>query len=274
MVPGDVRPTVDDPRDGHVYTMTEAARLKGVSYHTVSRAVRRGTLPARRLGRMAFVADADLAAWRPMVERAPRRYRRRAPDPDATPALLDLAGGERVDLAARLSVLLEAIHGAAAERPLAEFLDLLGERLAAALGLRRVAIWGVDRERGVARRLASFGPPLSGLADEVPLAAVPAFERFLAVGEATAAPAAAFGEPPAPLRHVTTLLVVPLRVGGRALGTMQGDRGGAPFALTTPQLALAQAVANHAALAIELAQLRAENAVLRGAGKAGRRRPR
>ncbi len=30
---------------GDVYTMAEAARLKGVSYHTVSRAVRRGKLP-------------------------------------------------------------------------------------------------------------------------------------------------------------------------------------------------------------------------------------
>jgi hypothetical protein len=35
------RDTADD-----VYTMAEAARLKGVSYHTVSRAVRRGVLSA------------------------------------------------------------------------------------------------------------------------------------------------------------------------------------------------------------------------------------
>ena len=32
---------------GDVYTMAEAARLKGVSYHTVSRAVRRGSCRPR-----------------------------------------------------------------------------------------------------------------------------------------------------------------------------------------------------------------------------------
>ena len=45
---------------GDVYTMAEAARLKGVSYHTVSRAVRRGKLPATRLGRMALITSEDL----------------------------------------------------------------------------------------------------------------------------------------------------------------------------------------------------------------------
>ena len=54
---------------GDVYTMAEAARLKGVSYHTVSRAVRRGKLPATRLGRMALIQSEDLREWRPMRER-------------------------------------------------------------------------------------------------------------------------------------------------------------------------------------------------------------
>src|SRR5215207_1516369 len=87
---------------GDVYTMAEAARLKGVSYHTVSRAVRRGKLPATRLGRMALITSEDLRDWRPMRERAPRKYRRREPNPEATPALLDLASAERVELASRL----------------------------------------------------------------------------------------------------------------------------------------------------------------------------
>jgi excisionase family DNA binding protein len=65
---------------GDVYTMAEAARLKGVSYHTVSRAVRRGKLPATRLGRMALITSEDLRDWRPMRERAPRKYRRREPN--------------------------------------------------------------------------------------------------------------------------------------------------------------------------------------------------
>lgn len=58
------------------YTMAEAARVKRVSYHTVSRAVRSGKIPATRLGRMALIDAADLQAWEPMRERAPRKYRR------------------------------------------------------------------------------------------------------------------------------------------------------------------------------------------------------
>jgi excisionase family DNA binding protein len=63
-----------------VFTMRQAAQRKGVSYHTVSRAVRSGRLPSRRLGRQALIAEEDLAAWQPMRERAPKRYRRPAPD--------------------------------------------------------------------------------------------------------------------------------------------------------------------------------------------------
>src|SRR5262245_27124875 len=105
---------------GDVYPVAEAARLKGVSYHTVSRAVRRGKLPAQRLGRMALISADDLRSWRPMRERAPRKYRRREPNPGATPALLDLASGERVELARRLSTLYEVIHGVAADQPVAD----------------------------------------------------------------------------------------------------------------------------------------------------------
>jgi excisionase family DNA binding protein len=60
----------------NVYTLVEAARLKGVSYHTASRAVRSGKLPHTRIGRMAIVAADDLAAWRPMIERRPHKYAR------------------------------------------------------------------------------------------------------------------------------------------------------------------------------------------------------
>ena len=80
----DPRPFSDN--DEH-YTMAEAAQFKGVSYHTVSRAVRRGVLPANRLGRQALISRTDLEAWRPMVERAPRKYRRREPNADVVPVI-------------------------------------------------------------------------------------------------------------------------------------------------------------------------------------------
>src|SRR3954454_21723680 len=113
--------------------MAEAARLKGVSYHTVSRAVRRGKLPATRLGRMAMISSEDLRDWRPMRERAPRKYRRREPNPEAAPALLDLASSERVELASRLATLIEALFGAATGMPRDELFGLLADRLAGVL---------------------------------------------------------------------------------------------------------------------------------------------
>ncbi len=68
--------------------MADAAQFKGVNYHTVSRAVRQGKIAVTRIGRQALIARADLEAWRPMVERAPRKYRQRTPDPDVTPLLV------------------------------------------------------------------------------------------------------------------------------------------------------------------------------------------
>lgn len=257
-------PATDAAERDAVYTLAEAARLKGVSYHTVSRAIRAGRLAHRRLGRMAFVAASDLAAWRPMVERAPKKYRRRSPDLGVTPALIDLASSDRVALAQRFAILAEAIHYAAMDRPLEEFMELLCERLGAALGLERVTVYGADRERGVVRRLASTGGSMSDLPDEVPLASVPAFVAYLDQGESAVRDALAYGTPPAPLRDVGALFVAPLRVGDRVLGTVQGDRGGTPFAFDAEQLAFAQAIANQAAVALEIARLRAAVAARTG----------
>jgi len=167
---------------GDVYTMAEAARLKGVSYHTVSRAVRRGKLPATRLGRMALITSEDLRDWRPMRERAPRKYRRREPNPEATPALLDLASAERVELASRLASLSEALYAAAAGMPRDEFFGLLAERLAGALGMRRVAIRVMDESSGRTMRLGTYGSPLTNLPDET-YRRIAAGARSLAPGE-------------------------------------------------------------------------------------------
>jgi excisionase family DNA binding protein/PAS domain S-box-containing protein len=247
---------------GDVYTMAEAARLKGVSYHTVSRAVRRGKLPAQRLGRMALISAEDLRAWRPMRERAPYKYRRREPNPEATPALLDLASGERVDLARRLSSLYEVLHGAATELPLADFLSLLTDRLAGALDFRRVTLWGVDLNLGEATRLASFGSSFGDDAVTHRLDQLPILES---IGDATGAfviedASRLTGGPAADAAPVTSLFVAPLRVGERALGALVGDCLGESFELSTEQLGLAQVMANQAALAIEQARLRAAEA--------------
>ncbi len=103
-------PSNPAPAASSVYTMREAARLKGVSYDTVSRRVRTGQLSARRIGQMAMIASADLDAWQPAVEKAPRKYRDRQPDPSVHPVLMDLVAGESPEMARRVSALEEAVN--------------------------------------------------------------------------------------------------------------------------------------------------------------------
>lgn len=243
-------PIVED-----VYTMAAAARLKGVSYHTVSRAVRRGTLPARRLGRMAFIAAGDLRAWRPMIERAPRRYRRRQPDPAAAPALVDLAADERVDLARGLSAILQTAHAAAGAMPAPEFLSLVCERLAAALDVTRVAVWRVDPDGRVAELLAAYDP-----SDGAPGRLVPPTGWSEVVDRPPTGEDRAGGPSPGLVREIA----VPIRFGGRLLGLLRAERGGNPFALTPEQAHLARGLANHAALVMELSRRAAEAEVPAG----------
>ena len=198
---------------GDVYTMAEAARLKGVSYHTVSRAVRRGKLPATRLGRMALITSEDLRDWRPMRERAPRKYRRREPNPEATPALLDLASAERVELASRLASLSEALYAAAAGMPQEEFFGLLAERLAGALGMRRVAIRVIDEPSGRAIRLGTYGPPLTNLPDETSIDDSPLALDVSRPAKAVVEDLSARAVPEAETINVNSLLIAPIRTG-------------------------------------------------------------
>lgn len=240
---------------GDVYTMAEAARLKGVSYHTVSRAVRRGKLPATRLGRMALITSEDLREWRPMRERAPRKYRRREPNPEATPALLDLASAERVELASRLASIYEALFAAADDMPREEFYGLVAERLAGTLGLRRVGIRIVDERRGRAVRVATYGPPLTGLpeepsADDAPFS-LDLFQPAKAVVEDLSG-----RHVPADLVNVSSLLIVPIRRGDEFIGSILADKNGEPFRLNQGELDLAQAMANIAALRLDGARTR------------------
>lgn len=238
--------------DEQVYTLAEAARLKGVSYHTVSRAVRQGKLPHHRLGRMAFITAANLAAWRPMVERAPKKYARRVPDPAAAPAMLDLASGDRVLLAQRFSILSEGLHAAAADKPIGDVLDLLARRFAESLDLNRVSIWELDEATGAVRRLAAYGRAMSASPDDAPDVAGAIWE-LAAVESASVRDASNLAQPNGPLAGTMSLFVAPLRMGRRSLGLVLGDCSGAPFALDSDQLAFAQALGNQAALVLEVA---------------------
>jgi excisionase family DNA binding protein len=237
---------------GDVYTMAEAARLKGVSYHTVSRAVRRGKLPAQRLGKMAFISAADLQEWRPMVERAPRKYRRRTPQSDAAPALIDLASGERVELARQLAVMLQIVDASARGVSAKEFLPLIADRIADVLDLKRVEIWALDEKYVHTSLMARYGLPLTDLPDSVSLADIPGgasyfMEKQTVEIEYVDENGHAFG----PLRDASAVLVLPLRVGSRRLGLILADRNGRDLPFNLEQFGLAQGLANLAALALE-----------------------
>jgi excisionase family DNA binding protein len=246
------RTTSKTPPADDVYTMAEAARLKGVSYHTVSRAVRRGKLPAQRLGRMALIALPDLQAWRPMRERAPRKYRRREPDAAAVPALVDLASGERVNLAGQLALLIEANHDLVRDEP-TTFLQHLAERFAQAFGLAHVDIWTWGATDEAPRLAAHVGGGAEHAAADAPPDGNVARWRTLASASLIPTQDEAAG---ADSDGAASQLAAPLRIGATALGVVVGERGGEPVTASAAQLQFAQALANQAALALELQRLR------------------
>ncbi len=246
------------PEVGGVYSMIEAARLKGVSYRTVARAVRRGVLPAQRLGRMMMIAADDLDSWQPMVQRAPHKYQHRRPDPAARPALVDRDPGERIDLARRLILFSETVHAAALSLPSPAFLTLLSEQLCYVLGLTRVTVWTVDGDRRLMIRRASAGVSLEREPDHLPLASVPDFAEYLAHGTVMAADTAMFGAPLVSGRDPSTLVMAPLRLGGRSLGVLVGDSARDSLVLTSDHQDLVWGIAHQTAVALELARLHAD----------------
>lgn len=243
----------DDRPD--TYTMAEAARLKGVSYHTVSRAVRRGTLKAQRIGKMAFITAADLQAWQPMVQRAPRKYRNRAPKLDAVPSAIDLASGERVTWAEQISSLIETTRWTAQDLPIDEHLSLLVDRLGVTLDMHRVTVWRIESERNIAERIANYGAPSGDFPDEVPLPLFPLLADLASRAHADDRPISIDDYA---LKTSTTIMVLPIRFGNQFHGAMIADRNGATFQLADDQLVLAQTVADQMAIALELDLLRRE----------------
>jgi len=242
------------------YTMVEAAKLKGVSYHTVSRAVRAGRLPVQRLGRMALIAGDDLTEWRPMRQRAPRRYRQNEPGKDASPVFLDASLGERLELARRLSTLYEIIHSASSELPLDEFSQLICGRMVQVFHFSRGALWLFDDALTTAARVASVGGKLTSLPDHIDLAAYPSFLEFArnSVTHVNKDPKSDMSELDDPElgEPIGPVLALTLQIGNRTIGGFFGDRNGKPFELPEDHLVLARVLANQAALAIDHARLR------------------
>ncbi len=248
---------------GDLYTMDDAARLKGVSYHTVSRAVRRGLLPAQRLGKMVFISLGDLQSWKPMVERAPRKFRSRQHAIGAVPTPLDLASSDRASLAVRLAALLQLSEVATSDLPLEAILVYACERLTATLDLRRAAVWHVDRAKAIARQVAAVGGPLGTEATEIMLADEPLLAGFLRRNDGAIVAQRDTMERRLPrmLRALPSVLVVPLRVGNVQRGWVFGDRDGLAFDLGPEDLSFAKAVGNQITLILDSRGLKTDTPV-------------
>ncbi len=243
---------------GEFFTMDEVARLKGVSYHTVSRAVRKGAIRSKRMGRMALVSAEDIAGWEPVRSRAPRKYRQRVPDPTITPAVMDLASGERIELARRLSALYEVIHSTAMQQPLNVFAQVLAESFSKAMEFPRIAIWLVNEERTLIRRVASLGEwyveGQQPIPDELPFQ--DQWDRDTPVPTVFNAPLVNNLQESKNLRNVGSYLVTSLRVGSKLIGFIGADRSGLPLELSEAQGQIAQGLATQAALALDLNRTR------------------
>jgi excisionase family DNA binding protein len=130
------------PKDEAVYTMAEAARLKGVSYHTASRAVRTGKLASTRLGRQALIREGDLAAWEPMVERRPKKYTARTPDLAVRPVAILPADAGNLVAARSFERLLPLLAGLGRSPLAADTLPDILAVLAATLHCKDAAVIG------------------------------------------------------------------------------------------------------------------------------------
>lgn len=245
-----------DLRGVDQFTMQEAARLKGVSYHTVSRAVRKYKLPAHRSGRLVLISRTDLEAWEPMRARAPRSCRRRNPEPDVSPGVVELASGERFELARRISSLYEAIQTSALFDPIEDFSRLIVERFAVAMEFDRVALWVIDLDRIGIELLASVGPWFEPGQESLEPLRVPFDpEHVYPVPPDVYPGISCWMGDPRPVR-MRDAYVASLIVNDTLVGYLIGDHDGASFTLSPSQIELGQELATQAAITIELRRSR------------------
>jgi excisionase family DNA binding protein len=168
------RTTDDDAGVAGLLSPRDAARLAGVSYSTVLRAVRSGRLPATRVGRVTLIAPDDVRQWSPgragnpaAAEAAP------VAPPTADDTLAELATVLRMPVSeALMTTLVERLSAAFPGVPVTlRVLDAAGERLipvawmgrpvAPTLVLRQM---GIDLV-GVGSRLQPLAVPGSAPAD-------------------------------------------------------------------------------------------------------------
>ena len=124
----------------------EAARIKGVSYSAVLRAIRSGRLVSRRVGRVLLITPADLDGWQPGRSGTGHAA---ATTSSREQARAHLEGQSL----ARLAWLSGLMGRASDERRIGQVTD----RLVADLGLGAASVWALARPGSLLAPLASSG---------------------------------------------------------------------------------------------------------------------
>ncbi len=126
----------------------DAARIKGVSYSAVLRAVRSGQLVSHRVGRVLSIATADLDDWQP------GRQAKSAVAGTTSEGRPEPTSRETEALS-RVSWLSEILAAGAGESTIERILD----RLVADLDLAAASVWTLGQPGSVLRQLLSSGTP-------------------------------------------------------------------------------------------------------------------
>src|SRR5680860_38648 len=247
--------------EGGRYTMAEAARVKGVSYHTVSRAVRSGKLPAQRLGRMALIEAGDLQAWRPMRERAPRKYRRETEETTPQQQRPALAGASITARSSnRLATAIATLHEGAASRTIGGFGDWLASLSASLLSVRQMVVWTLNHQTDQVELFGSVGVEANHLAFEVSETASMVMRQLAERDVVQFLDAMMLDQLEVkkwlPLSGGGTVIAVPMRQGVRTVGLMIGETISGEQRLSEEDARNAGQFGSQAAIAIEHMEMR------------------
>jgi hypothetical protein len=180
-----------------------------------------------------------------MRERAPHQYRTRFPAPIAMPGVVDLASGERFELARRLTAVYEAIQVSAINDSREGFAGQLAERFAVAMEFQRVAIWIVTSNRQEIVLFATHGDWFAPGDEPKEMVRIP----FDPVTMYASLPDVYDGihcwlcepRPERLNRAFSTALVANQQL----VGYIIGDRNGEDFSLTPSQIELGDGLASH-----------------------------
>jgi PAS domain S-box-containing protein len=165
--------------------------------------------------------------------------------------------------AEELALLNRVTTATASSLELQDVLEAVSTEMATAFGVEQCGLALLDDTTQQLTIVAEYLAPgrTSALGDVIPVRGNPSTERVLETGRALAITDARGDPLLAPVRHLVekrgtkSLLIVPLTVKSKVIGTIGVDFAGTPHGFTPEEIALAESIAGQAAVAIENAQL-------------------